>query len=127
MGQPPHATSRMTPNFHRHGLCLALVSGLLPGCTSATAPAGAGRALDAEVVRSYRDGPPGAAPGTCWGRDVTPAVVETVTEQEQLRPDAADAPVYRTVTRQRIVQEREAIWFRTFCDGEMTPERISTL
>jgi hypothetical protein len=118
-------------------LSLAPVLGLLAACQQSglSTPFGGGeRMLESEVVRSHEDGPPGAEPGTCWGRDVTPALVETVTEQVILPPPAADAsgavrasPVYRTDTRQRILREREEIWFRTPCDGDMTPEMIETL
>lgn len=61
-------------------------------------------------------------------------VVETVTEQivtspEKLGPDGAViAPAsYRTETHQRIVQEREEIWFRAPCAQEWTVDFVATL
>lgn len=87
-----------------------------------------------EVTQIRDDAPPGAAPGTCWGRDAIPAVIETVTEQVLVTPaerDAAGAVIraasYRTETSQRIVRERREVWFRTPCLPEMTPEFIASL
>jgi peptidoglycan hydrolase-like protein with peptidoglycan-binding domain len=78
------------------------------------------------IVRAT-EGPPGAAPDSCWGRDVTPAVIETVTEQVMLQPAeiASDgtvlAPaVFKTETRQRITRERTEIWFEAPCPERMT-------
>jgi len=94
------------------------------------------RPLGNEVVRRAGEGvgPSGASPGTCWGRDETPAHVETVTEQVMLRPAETDADgrllrpaEFRTETRQRIVQEREEVWFRTPCPEELTPELVASL
>lgn len=119
----------MIRNLLRLGPALALMAACqaLPG-------AEAGRTLEAEVVHRAADGPPGAEPGTCWGRDVTPAVVETVTEQVMVQPPELGAdgrvwsqPVYRTETRQRIVQKREEIWFRAPCPEDLTPEVVATL
>ena len=39
-----------------------------------------------QVTRSFEPGPPGAKPGTCWGKHTTPAVIETVTQQIMLQP-----------------------------------------
>lgn len=87
-----------------------------------------------DVSRSREIAPPGAAPGTCWGKQVTPAVVETVTEQIMLQPAEvlADGTVksqaiYKTETRQRIVRERRETWFETPCANTMTPQFIATL
>lgn len=79
-----------------------------------------------EVTQIRAAAPPGAAPGTCWGRDATPAVIETVTEQV-LVPGPDGAATYRTETSQQIVQERREVWFRTPCLPEMTPEFIASL
>jgi len=107
--------------------------GLVAACQG-TPLAEVGRMLEPEVVRTAEDGPPGAEPGTCWGRDVTPAVVETVTEQVMVQPPELDAdgrlrahPVYRTETSQRIVREREEIWFRAPCVEDLAREVVATL
>ncbi|MBB3712100.1 hypothetical protein FHS00_001677 [Limimaricola variabilis] len=63
--------------------------------------------------------------GRCYGRDITPAVLETV--QEQLR-EPGDGPArYRSVTRQRIVQERREVAFETLCPPAFTPSFVETL
>ena len=83
---------------------------------------------EAHVIQST-EGPPDAVPGSCWGRDVTPALVETVTERILLQPAelATDGKVlapaiYKTETKQRITKERDEIWFETPCPEAMTPE-----
>lgn len=80
------------------------------------------------------EAPPGAAPGTCWGKKDTPAVIETVTEQVQLTPAETDATgrvlspaTYATVTRQAILQERVTTWYETPCANVQTPEFIASV
>jgi len=136
-GIRPASSMIRTP--FRRGPVLGIVAALaaLTACQQgplASLPGDVSRMLETEVVRSHEDGPPGAEPGTCWGRDVTPALVETVTEQVIIQPPEIDSsgalrasPVYRTETRQRILREREEIWFRTPCDAELTPELVETL
>ncbi|MDM7968638.1 MAG: peptidoglycan-binding domain-containing protein [Paracoccaceae bacterium] len=86
------------------------------------------------LMGSMLDVPEGAPPGTCWGKIVSPALIETVTEQVLVTPArlAADGTVetpatFRTETRQRILTEREVTWFETPCPAAMTPELIATL
>lgn len=108
----------------------ALLAGLfLAGCQTALPH----MAPPAEVV-TRNAAPPGAAPGTCWGQDDTPAVIETVTEQVVLQPaelrddgTVARPAVYKTETRQKIVKPRETTWFETPCEEELTPEFNASL
>ncbi|SFS69891.1 Putative peptidoglycan binding domain-containing protein [Sulfitobacter marinus] len=86
------------------------------------------------VIEATTQGPTGAAPGTCWGRTVSPAVIETVTEQVQVQPAQISStgevqafPIYRTETRQQIVKPRVDNWFETPCAAQMTPEFVETL
>lgn len=74
------------------------------------------------------------AEGRCYVRDVTPAIIETVTEHVLVQPAqvASDGTVlspavFRTVTRQEIVRERREILFETVCPELMTPEFIASL
>lgn len=91
--------------------------------------------LSSELVRRHAPGPPPAtADGFCWASDVTPAVIETVTEHVMVQPAELDsqghirAPAsFRTVTRQDIVQDREEVWFRIPCSSNMTVEFVATL
>ena len=80
------------------------------------------------------EAPPGAPPGTCWGKQVSPAVIETVTEQVRTTP-AVTAPDGRTVTparyatetRQVIVEERRVRWIETPCPDVQPPDFIASL
>lgn len=72
--------------------------------------------------------------GACFAQDETPATIETITSHVQIAPAEYDAtgkvitPArYRTETRQRIVEGREAIRFRTPCQADLTPQFITTL
>ncbi|MCA0922066.1 peptidoglycan-binding domain-containing protein [Pseudooceanicola nanhaiensis] len=87
-----------------------------------------------EVTQVRSEAPPGAPEGSCWNRDFTPAVIETVTEQVLATPEVrgADGSViqpagYRSEVRQTIVQERHEVWFRTPCEAELTAEFIASL
>ncbi|MFU8779236.1 MAG: peptidoglycan-binding domain-containing protein [Roseovarius sp.] len=80
------------------------------------------------------EAPPGAPPGTCWGKKDTPAMIETVTEQVQLTPAETDATgqilrpaAYATVTRQAILRERVTTWYETPCADLLTPEFIASV
>ncbi|MEQ8255469.1 MAG: peptidoglycan-binding domain-containing protein [Roseovarius confluentis] len=82
-----------------------------------------------DAVQRLDTPPPGAAPGTCWAQDTSPAVVETVTEQILVSPAevADDGTVtrpasYRTETAQKIVQERRVTRFQVPCRTQLTPE-----
>ncbi|MCX7564907.1 peptidoglycan-binding domain-containing protein [Sulfitobacter sp. F26169L] len=89
---------------------------------------------DSGVVMGNGLAPPGAPPGTCWGKIPTPAVIETVTEQvlvtpAKINPDGtiATLPVYREESRQQIVTPRTDRWFEIPCPPDFTVEFVSTL
>ena len=72
--------------------------------------------------------------GTCQANDVTPAVIETVTEQVMLHPASLSADgsiyspaIYKTETRQVIVKERRELSFEALCESELTPDFIANL
>lgn len=105
---------------------LVLVAALA-GC-GPTAPAGAPARADlkTELVRLKGDGPPKGPEGACWDKDITPAVIETVTEQILISPEVRDAggkvispASYRTSTAQHMVQDRQEVWFRAPCPAGM--------
>lgn len=118
------------------GLALALA-----GCVAPTpgdplmAPDAVGPAsLAGELIHSNAKTPPSSKPGECWADAVTPAIYETDTEHEMVtagQPATAGHPatpaVYQTVTRQKIVQDRQQVWFRSPCPEDQTPEFIGTL
>lgn len=110
---------------------LALALAVLSGCD--IAPAG-DEIVEPGVREATTQGPAGAPPGSCWGRTVSPAVIETVTEQVQVQPaqisttgEIQALPIYRTETRQQIVTPRKDNWFETPCVDQLTPEFIATL
>lgn len=87
-----------------------------------------------DVVQLQQAQPPGAAPGTCWGKSISPAVVETVTEQILLQPaevgvdgHVLQPAIYRTETLQRIVRERRETWFEAPCPDLLTSEFIASV
>ena len=79
--------------------------------------------------------PTQAAPaGSCWASDTTPAVIETVTEHSQIRPAQRDGAgnilaeaEFQTTTAQRLVQDRETVWFPAPCPAQMTVTFIASL
>lgn len=75
-----------------------------------------------------------AADGRCFGHDVAPAVIETVTEQILVTPEQRGAngavtvpATFRTITRQQIIRERAELRFETLCPPQYTPELVATL
>ncbi|MGB8814545.1 MAG: peptidoglycan-binding domain-containing protein [Paracoccaceae bacterium] len=102
----------------------------LAACQGAYVPQAPGRAdLSDGLLRRE----PVAVDGVCHASDVTPAVIETVTEQvEEPATLAPDGTVlipasYHTVTQQKIIKDREEVWFRTPCAAELTVDFIATL
>ncbi|WP_338550756.1 peptidoglycan-binding domain-containing protein [Roseovarius phycicola] len=104
---------------------LAVMAGLaLAGCGGTVAGVG-----EPELVQRLETAPPGARPGSCWGKSIKPAVIETVTQQILLQPSeilddgtVARPAIYKTETRQQIVQDRKETWFETPCASDLTPE-----
>lgn len=110
------------------GLCI------VTGC--AAVPQVVSKASFEESDLAYTRGapPPGADEGSCWGKHVTPAEIETVTHQIQLQPaeirsdgSVSSAAIYKTETSQKIVKERKELWFETPCAPTLTPEFVSSL
>lgn len=106
---------------------------LLAGCAGAGLPDVA-RLTEPAPARVSATPPPGSDPNACYGRDASPAVVETVTEQIMLQPASVSTDgkilypaIYKTETRQAIIEERRELWFETPCAGQMTPEFIASL
>lgn len=86
------------------------------------------------LTQTHETLPPDASPDSCWDKEVTPAVIETVTEKVELEPaevlddgTVAAEPVYEVETRQEIVEERRELWFETPCDAQLTPDFVASL
>lgn len=100
--------------------------------TSVITPVTTSGASGVQVMRGI--GPPDADPTSCYGREVDPAVIETVTEQIMVEPEQLDSngnvrrpAVFITATEQRIVEDRRETWFETPCAMEADPTYIATL
>lgn len=107
---------------------------MLGACQSTAPGAVVARLGEPELEQRLDTPPPGARAGSCWGKDVTPAVVETVTEHVLLQPaqvtvegEVTAPALYKTETQQRIVRERREIWFETPCDSQMDAAFVETL
>lgn len=108
-----------------------LVVCALAACQSPAVEAPSRAQLADEVLRTS---PPDSDDTTCWAAEVTPAIIETVSEQTLVTPEIRDATgqvvtpaSFRSTTKQRIVQDRDEVWFRTPCPAEMTVDFIATL
>lgn len=107
----------------------------LAGLAACTSPSGNLDALrEPEVTRTSQAAPPGAAPGTCWGKHVSPAVIETVTHQVMVQPaeilsdgTVTQPAIYRTETTQQIVRKRKETWFETPCEDAVTPDFVASV
>ena len=120
--------------FLRHTTPALVALGMLAACDTTPSQDSATPAPEPGVIAPTRNGPEGAAPGTCWGRTVSPAVVERVSQRVQIKPakvnpdgTVAELPVYRTEDRQVIVTPRKDNWFETPCPDVLTAEFISSL
>ena len=104
---------------------------LLAACQGIVVEAPTRARLSDEVLRRT---PPKEAPGICWASDTSPAIIETETVQELVVPEVRNAggriktaAIFRSTTRQRMVQDREQVWFRAPCPEEITVEFVATL
>lgn len=112
-------------------ICATLMA--LQACGNATLPEVA-RLSEPRPVEATPNLPPSANLEACHGRKVTPAVIETVTEQIMLQPAQIGAngnilhpAIFKSEKQQRIVQERQDLWFESPCPETMTPEFVSSL
>ncbi len=105
-----------------------LTAGIVSACGAV--PEGPGQvAPDADQSRVSSE-----PDGLCYGRVVTPAVIETVTEQVVERPAILNSDgsvrspaTFRTATHQRILSERREVTFEAVCTEDLTPEFIASL
>ena len=112
----------------RQGL-LAGISGLLAACGTQPAPVAAPNvpSFIAAEIEAGED-------GRCYGRDITPAIIETVTEQVLVAEAAYNddgtlfrPATYQSVIRQQITREREEVAFETLCPPAYTEVFVASL
>lgn len=116
--------------FHRLAALPAVL--ILVACQSPDVQPARFAAPDLSVTRV--SGPPDAAPGTCWGVDETPAVIESVTDRVEIQPAQLTPegrvlapPIYKPETTRRIVEDRTELWFETPCPEDLTDDRVAAL
>lgn len=96
-----------------------------------------------EMITVQPSPPETTIKGECWGKGITPALVESVTEQVLVRaagpvigPSPDGAPTYKTVqspavyatkTQQKIITPRADFWFRVPCAAQMDASFVATL
>lgn len=110
---------------------------LLCAMAACTGPAGQGLGTMAEPSLLESPGsaaPPGAAPGTCWGRDATQAKTETVTQPKLVKPAQVQAdgtliqpPVYKTETHERVIAPGRETWFEVPCASDVTADFVASV
>lgn len=81
-----------------------------------------------------QDAPEGAASGTCWGKTISPAIIETVNREVLLQPAQISSDgriqqpaVYKKEDRQEIIKPRQETWFETVCPTLLTEEFVASL
>jgi hypothetical protein len=111
--------------------CCAIV---LVGCTATQVIAPRVSDLAIDILRLKEGEQPPKVDGKCWAKDITPAVIETVTEQvvitDEVRDEAGKVITpgsYQTKTHQRLVQDHQEVWFRAPCPEDMTINFVATL
>ncbi len=97
------------------------------GCVDATDVGRVAPDADGGIIYQGTD-------GLCYGKEISPAVIETVTEQIIVQPAVIDTDgsvrspaAYRTVTHQRILRERREIEFEAVCPNVLTSEFVGSL
>jgi hypothetical protein len=103
---------------------------ILSACGTMPEPAGPAVTVPALMAAEIDIAPD----GRCFGRDESPAVIETVTAQELLIP-AVTGPdgtvvqpaIYGSTVTQGIVQERAAVTFETLCPPAYTAEFVGSV
>ena len=105
---------------------------LLAACQSTAVVEAPSRAELADEVQ--RTSPPEGDTTTCWAAEVTPAIIETLTEQTLVTPEIRGAggqvitpATFRSISLQRIVQDRDEVWFRAPCPAQISVDFIATL
>ena len=113
---------------------VGLLAGLLVGCAPAADGAAPLDLGDEAIITDFALAPPDAQPDACYGKDVTPGVIEHVTERVQVAeaeigPDGnvLVPPRYEERTTQKLVTGREPIYFETPCPPRWTPDFIASI
>lgn len=95
---------------------------------------GSGRPGALQTIGFAQDAPAGAAPNTCWGKTISPAIIESVSREVLLQPAQVSSDgriqkpaVYKKEDVLDIVQPRRETWFETVCPRLLTEEFVASL
>ena len=87
-----------------------------------------------QTIGFAQDAPYGAAAGTCWGKTVSPAIIETVNREILLQPAQVSSDgriqqpaVYKKEDIHQIIQPRRDTWFETVCPNFLTDDFVASL
>lgn len=102
----------------------------LCGCDAVTPS----RSSTTQTIGFAQDAPQGAASGTCWGKTISAAIIETVNREVLLQPAQVSTDgriqqpaVYKKEDRQEIIQPRRETWYETVCPTLLTEEFVASL
>lgn len=117
------------------GRVAVLCAGLLAACSQQAGPVPeVTRSTGTALITDPDERPADAKPGSCYGKDVTPATIEVVTEDKllepaKLAPDGAviKPAVYETTKVQKIVAQREEFFFEVPCPPLLDEDFVATL
>lgn len=126
------------------GVSALILGGLtLTACETTAPPIALPKVATTDRFEVQTTEPDDTQSGKCWGKDTTPALVETVTEQVLIRPPGPviapspdGAPTYTTVqspavydtqTHQKIITQRADFWFEVPCPAQIDSAFIATL
>lgn len=118
--------------IHWHLSVLAAAVFVVSACEMP--PSGSNAPKSVQTIGFATDAPEGAAVGTCWGKTISPAVIETVTREVLLKPAQTTASgliqmpaVYKKEDIQQIVRPRQDTWFETVCPNLLTEDFVASL
>jgi len=139
---------------HGHSISARLAGLILAGMSAACAPvpeagpeagpearpeAGSETAAQPDlggevIITDFALAPPDARPGACYGKDVTPGVIEHVNErvliaEAKIGPqgNVLSPPQYEERSTQKLVNGHEPVYFETPCPPRWTPDFIASI
>ena len=87
-----------------------------------------------QTIGFAQDAPKGAASGTCWGKTISPAIIETTNRDILLQPAQVSSDgriqqpaVYKKEAIQEIIRPRRETWFETVCTNLLTEDFVASL
>lgn len=111
-----------------------VVATTLAACAPTPEPAAQLDLGDEVIITDFALAPPDARPDACYGRDVTPAVIEHATErvlvsEAEIGPagNVLAPPQYEERSTQKLVTGHEPIFFETPCPPRWTPNFIASI